>query len=266
MATMRFFRLARRWGLLRGTPRALWPQRAVSPSPGTPIRALPHPARSQAGSRACAQARRALGSDHWRSARRRGGTEAIAPPHDPPAHLTRAGCPWGKCSRGLFRAAARRRRPIVVVGSSHVSPSSIDPPSVMTVASRGFTSARCRGERPSRSRGHLGVPSIVVSPSVRVSRHPASLSAMCALNRMRESRVYGVDDWRASRRCARRSFRLRGLAIAFVICVCASRAGPAASSSHLRGRRRHTSHFKSSIQTASSSGLRGTLSVLGFVE
>ena len=76
---------------------------------------------------------------------------------------------------------------------------------------------------------------------------------------MRESRVYGVDDWRASRRCARRSFRLRGLAIAFVICVCASRAGPA-------GRRLIfvvvvvvvvTSHFQSSIQTALSSGLRG---------
>ena len=177
----------------------------MSPSPGTPVRALPHPARSQAGSRACAQARRALGSDHWRSARRRGGTEAIAPPHDPPAHLTRAGCPWGKCSRGLFRAVARRRRPIVVVGSSHVSPSSIDSPPVMTVASRGFTSARCRGERPSRPRGLLGAPSIIGSP------HAASLSAMCALNRMRESRVYGVDDWRASRRCARRSFRLRGL-------------------------------------------------------
>ena len=75
--------------------------------------------------------------------------------------------PWkGKCSRGPFRAAARRRRPIVVVGSSHVSLTSIDPPSVMTVASRGFTSARCRGERPSRSRGLLGAPSIVVSPSV----------------------------------------------------------------------------------------------------
>ena len=165
-----FFRLARRWGLLRGTLRAPWPQRAVSPSPGTPIRALPHPARSQAGGRACAQARRALGSDHWRSARRRGGTEAIAPAHDSPAHLTRAGCPWGKCSRGLFRAAARRRRPIVVVGSSHVSPSSIDPPPVMTVASRGFTSARCRGERPSRPRGLLGAPSIIVSPSV--ASHP----------------------------------------------------------------------------------------------
>ena len=166
MATMRFSRLARRWGLLRGTPRALWPQRAVSPSSGTPIRALPHPARSQAGGRACAQARRALGSDHWRSARCRGGTEAIATPRAPPAHLTRAGCPWGKCSRGPFRAAARRRRPIVVVGSSHVSPSSIDPPPVMTVASRGFTSARCGGERPSRPRGLLGARSIIVSPSV----------------------------------------------------------------------------------------------------
>ena len=167
MATMRFSRLARRWGLLRGTLRAPWPQREVSPSSGTPIRALPHPARSQAGSRACAQARRALGSDHWRSARRRGGTEAIAPPHDPPAHLTRAGCPWGKCSRGPFRAVARRRRrPIVVVGSSHVSPSSIDPAPVMTVAPRGFTSARCGGERPSRPRGLLGAPSIIVSPSV----------------------------------------------------------------------------------------------------
>ena len=103
---------------------------------------------------------------NWRSAHRRGGTEAIAPPHDPPAHLTRAGCPWGKCSRGPFRAVARRRRPIVVVGSSHVSPSSIDPPPVMTVASRGFTSARCGGERPSRPRGLLGAPSIIVSPSV----------------------------------------------------------------------------------------------------
>ena len=166
MATMRFSRLARRWGLLRGTPRALWPQRAVSPSSGTPIRALPHPARSQAGGRACAQARRALGSDHWRSARRRGGTEAIATPRAPPAHLTRAGCPWGKCSRGLFRVAARRRRSTVVVGSSHVSPSSIDPPPVMTVASRGLTSARCGGERPSRPKGLLGAPSIIVSPSV----------------------------------------------------------------------------------------------------
>ena len=149
-----------------GTLRASRPQREVSPSPGKPVRALPHPARSQAGGRACAQARRALCSDHWRSARRRGGTEAIVPPHVPPAHLTRAGCPGGKCPRGLFRAAARRRRPSVVVGSSHVSPSSIDPPSAMTVASRGFTSARCRGERPSRSRGLLGAPSIVVSPSV----------------------------------------------------------------------------------------------------
>ena len=64
----------------------------------------------------------------------------------------------------------------------------------------------------------------------RFSPHAAFLSAMCALNRMRESRVYGVDDWRASRRCTRRSFRLRGLAIAFVICVCASHTGPAASS------------------------------------
>ena len=180
MATMRFSRLARRWGLLRGTPRALWPQREVSPSPGTPVRALPHPARSQAGGRACAQARRALGSDHWRSARRRGETEAIAPPRAPPAHLTRAGCPWGKCSRGLFRAAARRRRPTVVVGSSHVSPSSIDPPPVMTVASRGLTSARCRGERPSRSRGLLGAPSIVVSPSV--ASHPTlRFCPRCAL-------------------------------------------------------------------------------------
>ena len=170
MATMRFCRLARRWGLLRGTLRAPRSQRTVSPSPGTPVRALPHPARSQAGGRACAQARRALGSDHWRSARRRGETEAIAAPHDPPAHLTRAGCPWGKCSRGLFRAAAPCRRPTVVVASSHVSPSSIDPPSVMTVASRGLTSARCRGERPSRSRGLLGAPSVVVSPSV--ASHP----------------------------------------------------------------------------------------------
>ena len=170
MATMRFFRLARRWGLLRGTLRASRSRRAVSPSPGTPVRALPHPARSQAGGRACAQARRALGSDHWRSARRRGGIEAIAPPRAPPAHLTRAGCPRRKCSRGLFRAAAPCRRPTVVVGSSHVSPSSIDPPSVMNVASRGLTSARCRGERPSRSRGLLGAPSIVVSPSV--ASHP----------------------------------------------------------------------------------------------
>ena len=75
---------------------------------------------------------------------------------------------------------------------------------------------------------------------------------MCALNRMRESRVYGVDDWRASRRCARRSFRLRGLAIAFVICVCASRAGPAASSSHLRRRRRRRRHIALSIVDSNS--------------
>ena len=227
MATMRFCRQARRWGLLRGTLRAPRSQRAVSPSPGTPVRALPHPARSQAGGRACAQARRALGSDHWRSARRRVETEAIAPPHDPPAHLTRAGCPWGKYSRGPFRAVARRRRPIVVVGSSHVSPSSIDPPPVMTVASRGVTSARCGGERLERAPRRALHCRLTLR---RVSPHAAFLSAMCALNRMRESRVYGVDDWRASRRCTRRSFRLRGLAIAFVICVCASHAGPAASS------------------------------------
>ena len=75
---------------------------------------------------------------------------------------------------------------------------------------------------------------------------------MCALNRMRESRVYGVDDWRASRRCARRSFRLRGLAIAFVICVCASRTGPAASSSHLRRRRRRRRHIALSIVDSNS--------------
>ena len=34
---------------------------------------------------------------------------------------------------------------------------------------QGIHPARCRGERPSRSRGLLGAPSIVVSPSVRLT-------------------------------------------------------------------------------------------------
>ena len=170
MATMRFSRLARRWGLLRGTPRAPWPQCAVSPSPGTPVRALPPRqaaalARRQGGRWAATTGARLVAGEGLRRSRHLTIRQLISRVLD--------ALGGSKCSRGLgglFRAAARRRRPTVVVGSWHVSPSSIDPPSVMTVASRGFTSARCRGERPSRLRGLLGAPSIVVSPSV--ASHP----------------------------------------------------------------------------------------------